>query len=160
MADTGPGKPEHPDNCVIDIAAGLCLAAMAVFALFWLIPVNVEPGTSSNDVGPGFFPKLACWIVLGLSLALVVLKIRRYRKDHPQVRGMPILNELIIWIVLSIITIFAFINLGFLAIAPALIASAALFAGYRKIKVIAALAVVFPVIIDQMAWLIFVVDLP
>lgn len=150
----------NDETDLIDIAAGLVLAAMSIATLVWLIPNYVELGTSKHDVGPAFFPRLTAFVVLGFSVLLVITKAIRYRKSIPDLSGMSILVEVAIWAVISILTILGFSRFGFIFTAPLLIGLGAIVCRYRVWWVIAVLAVSFPFIIDQAAWLIFSVDLP
>ena len=160
MTDTQRPETENNQAYTIDIAAGLVLAAMSTAALFWLIPNYVELGTSKHDVGPAFFPQLTAMLVLGFSLVLAIAKTIRYRKGNPGLSGTSLGMETVIWAAISVLTVLGISKLGFLFIAPLLIGLGAIVCGYRIWWIIAALAIAFPIIIDQAAWLLFTVDLP
>jgi len=124
---------------LIDIAAGIAMAAMSLIALIWVIPNYVEVGTSDFDIGPAFFPNFTATLVLGLSALLIVTRAIRYTSGNPGLPGKVIV---------------------FLLTATLIIGAGVIMCGYRVWWVIALLAVVFPLIIDQAAWFIFTVDLP
>ncbi len=160
MTDAEKREAGGDEACLIDIAAGLVLAAMSIATLLWLIPVYVELGTSKHDVGPAFFPRLTTFVILGFSILLVITKAVRFRKGNPGLSGKSIIMEIIIWVMISTLSVFALTKLGFIFTALMLVGLGAIVCGYRNWWVVAVLAVVFPVIIDQAAWLIFTVELP
>ncbi len=141
----------------VDIAAGLCLAALSLFALVWLIPTHTQPADSQFDVAPGFFPNLAAGAVLLLSGFLL---LRRWRQAPGGEGGGRIVFELALWSALAIAIMLALSHIGFLVMAPVVIAGAMLFAGNRNWWLIGAMAIFFPLLVETAAWLIFTVDLP
>ncbi len=156
-------EPEEPVTSVTDIVAGLVLAAMAVVALVWLIPNYMDAGASQYDIGPAFFPKLTAWAVLVLSLALSATKALRYRASNAHGaadQGRWVLFEILAWTLVGGLTLFGLSRVSFVLTAALLVAFGAVVAGYRRWWVIAILAVVFPLAVDQVVWIIFTVDLP
>jgi tripartite tricarboxylate transporter TctB family protein len=148
---------------VTDIAAGLVLAAISVTALLWLIPNFIESGASEYDIGPAFFPKLTAWVVLALSVALTLTNMVRYRASGSRDlsgQGWSVLFEIFAWTLVGGLTLFGLSKVSFLLTAALLVAFGAVVAGYRRWWVIAVLALVFPVVVDQIVWLVFTVDLP
>ncbi len=141
----------------VDIAAGLCLAALSVFALVWLIPNHTQPADSQFDVAPGFFPNLAAGAVLLLSGLLL---LRRWSQAAGGGGGARIVLELAVWCALSVAIMLALSHIGFLIMAPVVIAGAMLFSGNRNWWLIAAMTVIFPLVVKWAAWFIFTVDLP
>lgn len=153
---------EHDDDAraagrAVDLAAGLCLAALSLVALLWLIPNHTQPADSQFDVAPGFFPSLSAGAVLVLS---IVLLLRRWRQAPGGAGGLHIVAELAVWSALAVAIMLALSHIGFLAMAPVVIAGAMLFAGNRNWWLIAAMAMVFPLFVEAAAWLVFTVDLP
>lgn len=146
---------------VTDLVAGLFLALCAVVALFWLIPTHTQPAISKFDVSPGFFPKLAAWSVLVLSLGLVARQVPKLRQVAGRNNvGRSVLVDIAVWSVVAIFAIFALAKVGFLFVAPVLVIAGMLAAGNRKHWMIIGLAVLFPLLVDQAAWYIFTVELP
>lgn len=141
----------------VDIAAGLCLAALSVFALVWLIPTHTQPADSQFDVAPGFFPNLAAGAVLLLSGLLL---LRRWGRAPSGGGGARIVLELAVWCALSVAVMMALSHIGFLIMAPVVIAGAMLFSGNRNWWLIAAMTIIFPLVVKWAAWFIFTVDLP
>ena len=157
-AAEGPAETGAPAT---DIVAGLLLAVLAVLALVWLVPGHVERSLSDHDVQPGFFPNLAAGVVLVLSLGLVVQRLLRgggMRSAFGQGRFVP--ADLAIWALVAGLAMVGLHTVGFLIVAPLLVAAGMLFAGCRQVWLIAAVAVLFPVLVDQAAWHVFTVDLP
>jgi hypothetical protein len=145
---------------VVDIAAGLVLAAMSVFALFWLFPNYIVSGSNEYDVGPEFFPKLAAWTVFGLSIVLIISRVIRFELSVNGRSGKSIVFEIVVWAMISALTLVGLLKIGFLITAPLIISLGALASGYRIWWVIAMLAIAFPLLLDQAAWMVFTVDLP
>lgn len=141
----------------VDIAAGLCLAAVSVFALVWLIPTHTQPADSQFDVAPGFFPNLAAGAVLLLSGLLL---LRRWGQAPSGGGGLRIVMELGVWCALSVAVMLGLSHIGFLVMAPVVIAGAMLFSGNRNWWLIAAMTMIFPLLVKWAAWFIFTVDLP
>ncbi len=157
-AADGPDESEAPAT---DIVAGLILALLAGLALVWLVPGHVERSLSDHDVQPGFFPNLAAGVVLVLSLGLVLQRFLRggtMRSAFGQGRFVPV--DLVIWGLVAGLAMVGLHTIGFLVVAPLLIAAGMLFAGCRRMWLIATVAVLFPVLVDQAAWHVFTVDLP
>ena len=160
---TSKGKADEIESDrtdLIDIVAGLVMAVISTIVLVWLIPVYVETGTSENDVGPAFFPKLGAYLVLSLSVFLTLTKVFRFKKRDSGLSGISTLIETIIWMVVATLIILGISKIGFLITSTLLIGSGAIIAGYRTWWLIILLAIFVPIIIDQMTWLIFIVDLP
>jgi len=154
----------NPVTPVIDIAAGLFLAAMAALALLWLIPNYIVSAAGEYDVGPAFFPKMSAWIVLVLSLSLVIIKVyglKTEAKTLPGGRsGQSIVFEIIIWSLIAVLALLGITKSGFVLTASLIIGLGAIACGYRTWWLIALLAVVIPLIINQLVWIIFTVALP
>jgi len=145
---------------VVDIAAGLFLAAMAITALVWLIPNYIVAGAGEYDIGPTFFPKLTAWVVLTLSLSLVAIKIFGHKVSTVGRSGKSTVFEIIVWSVISALVLIGINKIGFLITASLLIVFGAIVSGNRVWWLIAALAVIFPLLVNQLVWVVFTVDLP
>ena len=150
-------------SAMFNIVAGILLAAVALWLLTVAIPNNIGQAAGKNDISPALFPTLASWSLLGLSLALVAIHIAKLRvqgSDGSGREGVWVLGQLAVWILVAILAYLGIQTIGFLPVAIALIAIGALGCGYRNYWVICGLAVVTPVILTQLAWLIFTVELP
>jgi len=161
---TGPEARSAPDGAgerpLVDIAAGLVLAAMAVFALLWLIPENTEPAMSEFDISPAFIPKLAAWAVLLMSAGFVAHRLWRRPAPADDVSGAAVLSEIAVWAGVGGLTVLGITTVGFLPTAIVLVAAGMIAGGARRWWLVAAIAVLFPLLLDQAAWMIFTVDLP
>ncbi|NNF80445.1 MAG: hypothetical protein HKN05_20680 [Rhizobiales bacterium] len=157
MTDANDADDAGAGGRGVDIAAGLCLAALSVFALVWLIPAHTQPADSQFDVAPGFFPNLAAGAVLLLSGLLL---LRRWGQVPSGGGGARIVLELAVWSALSVAIMLALSHIGFLIMAPVVIAGAMLFSGNRNWWLIAAMTIIFPLVVKWAAWFIFTVDLP
>ena len=145
---------------IVEIAAGIFLAAIAVFALLWVFPNYIVASTATNDVGPEFFPKLAAWAVLGLSLLLIVTRVIQFRPSGRGMQGRSVLLEIGLWSIIAVLSVLGLLNIGFLFISPLIILFGAIACGYRNVWAIVIVTIVVPLVLDQAAWAIFTVDLP
>ena len=153
----------HEDDRIkplVEIAAGIFLAAIAVFSLFWIFPNYIVSSTAANDVGPEFFPKLAAWSVLGLSMLLIITRIPQLKPAGGGMRGRSILFEIGIWSIVSVFSVVGLLNIGFLITASVIILFGAVACGFRNVWAIVIITIAVPLVLDQAAWLIFTVDLP
>lgn len=157
---TGTDQKAGHDGAAIDIAAGLVLAATALFAILWLVPENTESASSEFDIAPAFFPTLSAGIVLVLAIGMVVHRIVARPARDAALSGMGILAETIVSLGIAALAVAGLVHLGFLPVATLLIGAGMVAAGQRNWLLIIAISLVFPVLIDQGAWLIFTVDLP
>ncbi|MEM8812707.1 MAG: tripartite tricarboxylate transporter TctB family protein [Pseudomonadota bacterium] len=154
-------SPGADPRLAVDLTAGILLFALAVFALTWLVPNHTEPSFSDHDVAPGFFPSMSAWAVLGLSAVLIASGLRRIMIGGARVgRDVSVLVDLGSWVILASLAVVGFGALGFLWTAPPLIAVGMVLAGSRKIWLILAVAILFPLLIDFAAFQLFTVDLP
>lgn len=145
--ETGPadedGGEEPAVSPVHDIAAGLVLAALSLFALLWLIPTQTTGAAGAYDVSPGFFPRVAASAVLILSVLFLGHRFARFRalKRHPSSSdGGAILTEIAVWTVACAAIWIGLWQIGFLVVAPLIIALAMIAAGVRRWWLIALLA--------------------
>ncbi len=155
--DTGSG------SSVLNIVAGLLLAAVSVCLLIVIIPDNIGQATGKNDISPSLFPTMAAWLLLALSLALVAVhstKLRNRGLDTAGRHGGWILAEAGVWMLIATLTYTGLQTVGFLVVTAALIVIAALACGYRNFWMIGGLALAMPLITSQLAWLVFQVQLP
>lgn len=157
MTDANDADDAGAGGRGVDIAAGLFLAVLSVFALVWLIPNHTQPADSQFDVAPGFFPNLAAGAVLLLSGLLL---LRRWGQAPSGGGGARIVLEFVVWCALSVAVMLALSHIGFLIMAPVVIAGAMLFSGSRNWWLIAAMTILFPLAVKWAAWFIFTVDLP
>lgn len=153
-----------------DIIAGLLLACLAVILLAWVIPSNTSPPQSTGNLSPAFLPSAAAivMLVLSLLLALVTGFSRSDREESPheefgaEARGIGWREALDIatWCGFAVLMMIGFMTVGFLPTAiPALVAMM-LYTGDRNWIAIGAIAVTVPVILQQIAWHAFSVQLP
>ena len=143
-----------------EIATAACLAAVAILALVWLVPVNTQPAASELDISPAFFPMLAATIVLVLSLALIAELIFLSAKSTATHSIKTIVSELVIWGAVTFVMLACLPKVGFIAVSTTVIVLGGIAMGYRRWWALTLLAIVFSVTVDFGAWKIFTVDLP
>jgi hypothetical protein len=140
-ADDEPTEPIV--NPVHDIAAGLVLAALSLFALLWLIPTQTKSAAGAYDVSPGFFPRVAASAVLILSVVFVGHRIARFgqlRRQPSSSDGGAILTEIAVWTIACAAIWIGLWQVGFLVVAPLIIAIGMVAAGVRRWWLIVILA--------------------
>ena len=145
---------------VLDIAAGLVVAFLALTAIVWLIPSQTETASSDYDIAADFFPYLASWATLGLSTLLVISRLRRFRRQVENKLGRIVAVEALCWFGIAWVVVYGLATIGFIWLMPLVISSAMVFSGNRTWWLIGLIAITFPILIDQLVWLIFTVDLP
>jgi|TARA_B100001964_G_scaffold170568_1_gene187659 hypothetical protein len=144
----------------MDIVAGLFLVLLAVVTLIWIIPSHTETTSSDYDVSAAFFPYLAVWTTFGLSILLIISRLLKFHRLQGNFINRRILIEVVCWSGISIITFGGITFIGFTWTMPLLIASAMIFSGNRTWWLIGLLSITFPILVNQLIWLIFTVDLP
>ena len=163
MTDRTIARDEaQPDGASpqVDVAAGAILAAISLFTLLWLVPNQTESSASEHDLSPGFFPTLAAATVLFLSVLIVASRLRHWGRGEAGSRGLSVLVEMASWTALSALVVLGLSEVGFLATMPILIALWMLVGGRKVWWQVLLLASLFPVVVDQLAWMIFSVALP
>jgi hypothetical protein len=160
-----PTRPAAGDGTggsrTIDLATGLLVVGLALGALFWLIPQQVETAVGEYDLSPAFFPMLAAWIVLLLALGLVGVRLARARSAPPSNgEGTRIAVETIVWTVVAVLTMIGLLKIGYLATSMVLVAAGAWMAGRRDWLRVGLVAILFPLAVNYAAWQIFTVRLP
>lgn len=148
---------------VINIVAGIFLAAVSIWLLIVTIPNNIGQAAGKNDISPSLFPTLVAWLLLCLSLILVTVhaaKLRRLGGSGSGRKGVWILVEFGVWMATAALVYLGLQMIGFVVAAVILIVLGALACGYRNYWVISVLAVSMPLIASQMAWWIFQVQMP
>lgn len=136
-------EAEPAVNPVHDIVAGLVLAALSLFALLWLIPTQTKSAAGAYDVSPGFFPRVAAVALLVLSVVFVGHRIVRFellRQRPSSSDGGAILTEIAVWTIACAAIWIGLWQVGFLAVAPLVIAIAMVAAGVRRWWLIVVLA--------------------
>ena len=165
MPSISNGKAEDRVTAspTIDIVASIFLATISIWLLIVTIPKNIGQAAGKNDISPSLFPTLAAWFLLGLSLSLIAVHLAKLRVQGGGDSGRNsgwIVTEFVIWMLTATLLYFGLQTIGFLVVAAFTIALGALTAGYRNYWMIGGLAVVIPLIISQIAWLVFQVQLP
>ena len=143
-----------------EIATAVCLAAVAILALVWLVPVNTQPAASELDISPAFFPMLAATLVLVLSLALIAELVFLSAKSTASHSIKTIVCEQVLWGVVTFVMLACLPKVGFIAVSTTVIVLGGIAMGYRRWWALTLLAIVFSLTVDFGAWQIFTVDLP
>ena len=153
----------------VNLISGLSLIAIGLFAIFWLIPsyVSVEGGMSAG-LSPAFLPKLAAAAMALLGLSITVSSARRLssmdggpREESEELAfGRSEIVNLCLLAVVSVVFMLLFVYGGFVASCALLLAFAMYATGFRKVIPLVAIAVCFPVLLEQVLWHALVIPLP
>lgn len=153
-----------------DILAGLLVAAVSVVLLGWIIPQHTSPPQSAGNLSPAFMPSVAVGVMLVLSALLVVTSLLKAGDDgdaeHEEFGaeahgiGKKDLADIALWAAFATAMMVGFVTIGFLATAIPALVLLMLFGGQRSLVMIGAVAVTVPVLIQQIAWYAFTVQMP
>ena len=156
----------------VNLISGLSLIAIGLFAIFWLIPsyVSVEDGMSTG-LSPAFLPKLAAAAMALLGLSIVVSSARHLssmdggpqeesEENEELAFGRPEIVNLCLLAVVSVVFMLLFVYGGFVASCALLLAFAMYATGVRNVIPLVAIAVCFPVLLEQILWHALVIPLP
>lgn len=159
----GPEEDGGAIAPVTDVASAAVLVALSAAALLWLIPAQTDATAGAYDLSPAAFPSLAAGTVLVLSLALLGLRLRRWRRERPpaEARGpATVLLEGLLWTAVCVAAMAGLRLAGFVATSALLLAGGMALAGQRAWPRVAVIAIALPLLLDQAAWWLFTVDLP
>jgi Tripartite tricarboxylate transporter TctB family len=153
-----------------DMISGLVLAIVALILLFVIIPQHTSPPQSENNLSPAFMPTVA--VVAMLAMACILMLTAWYRTPskidelHEEFGaeahgvGLADLVDVMIWCVFAVAMMVGFETIGFLATSIPALLLMMLYARQRNLLAIAAVAVIIPVVIQQIALHAFSVQLP
>ena len=160
------------DLSMFNIAASACLAALSLFALYYLIPVHVAVrGGLDQGLSAQFMPRLSAIAVLVLSLSLFAgVVFRRIRglegiaedNEDNEVQGFggrEISNTLLL--ALGCAGHVALLHVaGFLIATSLTLAACMWFGGFRKPLWLLILCVGFPFALKQLLWSALYISVP
>lgn len=154
------GNAERTARERADFWSGAVLAALAVFALLWLIPVNVPGSAGDGQVAPSFFPSMAAVVVLICALGLMLVNVRALKAPGDG-RGRLLLMEAGGWAVLAVLYFLALKHAGFIPAGIGGVIAGIAITQYRKRLWLAALlAIGLPFLLDAAVWRLFTIQLP
>ena len=153
-----------------DIISGIAIAVVAVLLLVAVIPAYTSPPQSEGNLSPAFLPSVAAGIMLALALLLAASAFFKdvdtddalHEEFGSEARGVGMRESLDIalWCAFSIAMMIGFEHIGFVATASPALVLIMLYAGQRSIPAIAVVAVGIPVLLHQISWHAFSVQLP
>lgn len=132
---TPPAEPAAGPGPRQELAAGAVLIGLSLLALLWLIPNHTGEATSDLEVAPGFFPQIAAWSLLVLSILLVGHRLTRFpklRSIRPAIGGGAVLAEIAILAAGGLLVAWALGTAGYLVVAPAVMLAGLLAGGERR----------------------------
>lgn len=154
----------------------LWIAGVLIFfsltCLVWVIPNYTSPPQSELDVRPSFIPNVAVGTMLFLSV-IILFKSFKHRKSNqePEVEneefgaeasgiGMEELANLALWAISSAIVVFLIGILGYIIVSSLFMVGLMLYAGQRSPIILILISVVTPILIWQITWHAFSIQLP
>ncbi len=154
----------------LDLISSLIIVGLAGFALIWLIPNHVPTRHDPGDLPPNLMPLLSAG-ALGLAgLLLGISAWRKKEKDFDAAKmneaaetmgfGLTELKNLGVILAASGVYWLIMKYAGFEVASAILIAAGMWFGGLRKIWLMAALAIVVPVLVSKIAWYTLNIKLP
>ncbi len=152
------------------IWAGILLAALSAFCLLWVIPENTAPAQSDLDLSPALMPSVAVGLCLVLSLVMLVHALRAGVSEAADLdeefgeeasgTDLQVLGNLLIWAVVSVVSLLIMEHVGFEPAMTVFLASAMLFVGARNPWSIGLIAVLAPIGLSQLVFHVFTTELP
>jgi len=151
------------------IGSGVVLTVVGLICLFWVIPATTSPPDSPLDLAPAFIPMLSVWIFTILSIVLG-LKAVWQREDGKELHeefgadatgiGFKEFGEFILWAAAAGVSWLIMVYVGFEPAMTLLIASILFYVGLRKYWILAATAILVPIVLSQFVWYVFETQMP
>lgn len=153
-----------------DIVAAIVIAAVAIVLLVWIIPQHTSPPQSEGNLSPAFMPSLAVGVMLVLAILLGV-SAWFSRDDGDGVEheefgteahgiGLTDAADVALWGCFAAAMMVGFLTVGFIPTAIPALVVLMLYAGQRSPVLIGSVAIAVPVLIHQIAWHAFTVQMP
>ena len=156
----------------VNLISGLSLVAIGLLAVLWLIPVYVpvEEGISAG-LSPAFMPRLAAAAVVLLGAGIVASAVRQLssrgagaqeesEENETLAFGRPEIVNLLALAAVSTAYMLLFVYGGFVASCALLLAFAIYVTGFRRIVPLLAIALCFPIALEQILWHALDIPLP
>lgn len=150
----------EPGSAAIDVGFAIFLIALALVALFWLIPAGVSTRVRGNDITPAFMPRLSAMAVIALSLAMIVHRLLRETLTAPGRAARNLVGDTVVMSAAAILVMLGLSHLGFVVTAMAIVLVGGLVARHRPRWWLVLLAVLFAPAVNVAVWRLFLVDLP
>ena len=147
----------------------MVLIVIGLVCLFWIIPATTFPPDSALDLAPAFIPSLAVSIFLLLSLVLLVTATLRREDDkslHEEFGedatgiGKKEFGEVGLWILAAGSSWLIMTYVGFEPAMTLLIGAVLIYVGLRNYWILAATAILVPIVLSQFVWYVFETQLP
>lgn len=151
------------------IGSGVVLTAIGLICLLWVIPATTSPPDSPLDLPPAFIPMLSVWIFMVLSIVLLVTAFRKQGDDkelHEEFGadatgvGLKEFGQISLWTVTAGISWLIMTYVGFEPAMTLLIGAILIFVGLRNYWILAATAILVPIVLSQFVWYVFETQMP
>ena len=154
----------------------LWIAGVLVFfslvCLVWVIPNYTSPPQSALGIRPSFIPNVAVGTMLFLSIFMLFQNLRHRKSkqelvvddeefgDEASGLGVEELANLSLWIISSVIVVFLMGILGYIIVSSLFMICLMIYAGQRRPVILILVSIVTPVLIWQITWYAFTIQLP
>jgi hypothetical protein len=148
------------------------LIIFSLVCLVWVIPNYTSPPQSKLGVRPSFIPNVAVGTMLFLSILMLVQNIKHRKSKYETVvddeefgaeasgLGQTELANLALWTVSSEIVVFLMGILGYTIVSSLFMVCLMLYAGQRRPVILIIVSIVTPLLIWQITWYAFSIQLP
>ena len=148
------------------------LVCFSLVCLVWVIPNYTSPPQSKLGVRPSFMPNVAIGTMLFLSVLMLYQNFKRRKSNQETViddeefgaeasgLGLTELANLSLWTVSSAIVVFLMGILGYTIVSGLFMGCLMLYAGQRRPVILIIVSIVIPLLIWQITWYAFSIQLP
>ncbi len=148
------------------------LIVFSLVLLGWIIPNYTSAPQSDLDVRPSFIPNVAVGAILFLSLLMLYNSLMRAKRGHEDIMddeefgdeasglGLEELLNLGLWTISATVTVILIGILGYSIVSGLFLIGMMSYAGQRNWIILLLVGVIVPVVIWQITWHAFSIQLP
>jgi ABC-type multidrug transport system fused ATPase/permease subunit len=148
------------------------LIFFSLVCLVWVIPNYTSPPQSELGVRPSFIPNVAVGTMLFLSILMLYQNFKRRKSNQKPVvddeefgdeasgLGIEELANISLWVISSAIVVFLMGILGYIIVSSLFMICLMIYAGQRSPVILILVSIVTPVLIWQITWYAFSIQLP
>ncbi len=156
---------------ITDLIAAAILITLSLVCLVWLIPSFTAPPESALDLRPSFMPNLAMGSIFLLAGLMFYLSLKKQEIGEQPLDdeefggeasgfGVTELVYLATWVFASMVIMVSMKFFGYQIIASLFLISMMFYCGQRRLLILALVGVGMPVLIWQITWHTFSIQLP
>ena len=148
------------------------LIFFSLVCLVWVIPNYTSPPQSELGVRPSFMPNVAVGTMLFLSILMLYQNFKHRKSNQEPVAddeefgdeasglGIEELANLSLWAISSAIVVFLMGILGYMIVSSLFMVCLMIYAGQRRPVIMILVSIITPVLIWQITWYAFSIQLP